>query len=511
MIVTSYEGDHSLEFYIPFDQFPSETEQFYPIVIVYQDSEIVLQRNFTDTVITVEQPPVVIHGISTEIGEESIIYNIELLINNYEDQSVPVFIWLYNETTDEYVKNPAALPDYRTETDSVLVWDSIRPWDTTVNYVDDQSVRLEMPFRQLPDGDYDFYPIVVVYAGDIIIGQRAFPDAVISTSDSVIEIPEVGSRIRRVDYQFEEAGLRLLLDFGVNGFEGQEIEIASWFRDSDTNELLANALQDESYSNADSQLVATTTFRACCEETNFNDFELYIPYNQFPAGTYHYYPQIQIVHEDTVLAVQDFADQPIEVLGNADPTGYIVELNVAEFSLNEDAGEVLLTYGIHEIDQDEVVIPGDQRYWLENIQAGETYTQGFEPVYLGVLATSDLAVDLELLSVVDAEGTQAYIESLVEANATSRRGFQLLLPRAVRTATEDAGSYVNGFVLLDEIASFFNEDAILQTESLTLSPDELLTIYQGEDGEFTSIVDVAGHMVTLTFRLEGYARHQAVE
>ncbi len=535
---TTYYADEDgrLDFYIPYSQFPAETEQFYPVVVVYQGSEELFRRSFPDDVLTVELPPVVFHSMDTEITDDSIIYSLDMSVHNRRQQDLEIYIWFYSDDLEDYVRNPSALGEYRTTDNLVVVWDTIRPCCVAVNYTDSRNLDFELPFRQLPDGAYDFYPFVEVYEGDELIGRQTFEDAVLTHNDTEIPVPEVGAAIHDISYQFEEAGLRMFVDFAVNGYAGQNVDVYAWFRSAQTDEVLINPLEDETYSNTDNQLRTATRTQACCEQTVYNNMELYIPYNQFPSTDYRYryYPQIQIVVNDVdVLTTRYFTNQQIEVLGDEAPVGYIVQMTFpslyvqevfAGVSLGYRWDDVLIVYGMHEIDRHGTVVPGDQSYWTESVFPRNQYSPNGDAVYLDVLATSNLVVDLELWSLANIDATQDYIDGLKDARRVAQRGAQRLIPRLFRSAATGALRYVNGFLLIQDIASLFRQDTEISSDSLTFTPNQLFAMWQDEQNnpraipansirrqDFEFRGESALYEGDLIFRMYGYAGQRAVE
>ena len=534
---TTYYADEdgSLDFYMPYSQFPAETEQFYPVVAVYQGADELFRRSFADDVLPVENPPVLLHGMTTEITDDSIIYSLDMSVHNRRQADLDIYIWLYSDDLADYVRNPAALGNYRTTDNSLIMTRSIHPCCVAVNYTGSQSLEFEMPFRQLPDGVYDFYPFVEVYEGDELIGRRTFEDVVLSHTDSEFFAPDIGAAIQGISYQFEEAGLRMFVDFEVNGYAGQNVDVYAWFRAASSDEVLINPLEDETYSNADNQLRTAIRTEACCEQTVYTNAELYIPYNQFPSPDYRYryYPQIQIVvNDDEVLTTRHFTNQQIEVLGDENPVGYIVQMNFprlyvhevyAGVSLGYRWDDVLVVYGMHEIDRHGTLVPGDQSYWTESVFPRNRYSPNGDAVYLDVLATSNLVVDLELWSLANIDATQDYIDGLKDARRAAQRGAQRLIPRLLRSAATGALRYVNGFLLIQDIASLFRQDTEISSDSLTFTPAQLYAMWQDEqnspailansirrqDFEFRGIE--ALYQGELMFRFYGYAGHRAVE
>ncbi|MGB1288383.1 MAG: hypothetical protein ACPG7F_17750 [Aggregatilineales bacterium] len=72
-------------------------------------------------------------------------------------------------------------------------------------------------------------------------------------------------------------GMTILIDFIVSGSDGEEGEIAAYFYYQN-----GNLLRDfnNRYASIDGQVSTGQTFILCCSTTTYQDFELFLPYNE---------------------------------------------------------------------------------------------------------------------------------------------------------------------------------------------------------------------------------------
>jgi hypothetical protein len=530
-------GIGDIHMFIPYDQLPAGDYTFYPQITVYDENiEYIDERSFWDLEIS-NRPPATgsasFHRVEHQYVAEGMWFTVDMTVRDRAGQDLMVYLWFVDEATGEFIRNPIASEDHRNSSNSLLTSVEIQPTSNNETY-NDTDVALYIPYHEFPRGSYNYSLFVGLYDAELNeITQDQFNDPIINSGDH--PFPESNILVRDISYTFEDAGVRYYVDMDVNGFAGQELDVYAFFR-TYSEEYIQSALQMDNYYQTDlGSIIAFNTITPCCEGvqsyTGDSKIELYVPYNVFPHGTYSYFPVIGVSYagEQDQIKTRFFRDKTIEVLGDEQPAGYIVNYKIEQldgvrpsnFGGMANSGpewdDLLLTYSLYEIDRNGTTIPGEQNYWTGYIWRNSTHTEGFETILLDIPADSYLMVRSEFMEVVDMDATEDAVDALRDVGKAARKGARFL-PRVFRVAAKSAGRYVNGMLLWYDIIAFFEKDRLLGVYERSISPDELYQMYlqTGARGE-TWLVDhaTAGgeqgdyyqYDMTLEYWLYGYARH----
>ena len=198
---------------------------------------------------------------------------------------------------------------------------------------------------------------------------------------------------------------------------------------------------------------------------------------------------VERVNSNDILEQRYFREKEIRVLGDERPAGYIVNYHIEEvfvefatrgMTMNGRTWDnLLLSYTIYEIDSNGASIPGEQHFFIDPVGSGRIIDSSeFVPLLVDVLADSYLIEHMEFVDVANIEAAKEARDALEDAGELAKRGLRRLTLRVARVAAKAALRYVNGMLLIYDIAAFFETDRLFATVDRSYSPDDLYQIWQ---------------------------------
>ena len=528
-----------IQMFIPYEEFPDSEYSFYPQLAIYDENLTLLdEQSYADTTIAYSSSQTntaSIHSLDYQYADEGVRFLVDLTVHNRVNQDLTVNLWLIDNATGDYVQNPLADVAYRDTADDLVTSADLQPISANQQYTGTDLV-LYIPYDEFPRGDYNYSPFVTVNDASLKeIARHQFTDKSISSADH--PFPASGILIRDVEPQFDQAGVHFLVDFDAKGYSGQKLKLSTFFNDY-SDQYIKSALPLPNYYVDSTGSIATDeVVTPCCDAiqsfTGDNRVDLYVPYNVFPVGTYSYYPSIGVSLDGATenLEWRVFKDRQIQVLGDQPPAGYIVNFKIDSLygahplnafrmaNTGRDWDNLLLTYGLNEVDASGETIPGGPHYWAHEVPWGPTYTDGFDTILLDVLASSNLVVRMDFVDVANMDATKKMIDQLRQGGDAAEAGAEFL-PRLFRVAAGAAGRYVNGWLWIYEIQDLLRKDIPFANYEHTISAARMFALYQqtGAIGDrnqwFTEDVKVGGindeyqYDLTLSYWLYGYDKQE---
>lgn len=140
----------------------------------------------------------------------------------------------------------------------------------------------------------------VVFEGDEV--EEVQPTTIPPTA-----IPQntTGISINDLQYVNEDNGIRFWLDMSVTDYANHDLLIVLWFIDGATGEYITNPSAYEDYINSNGLLRLTYDLQPCCQSVTYGigDIQIFLPYDQLPAGDSTFYPQVS-VYDDNIELIE---------------------------------------------------------------------------------------------------------------------------------------------------------------------------------------------------------------
>ncbi len=172
-----------LSFYMPYYEFPRGTYNYYPVMILLDESgEQIHREDFTTTVINSTDHPtpdsgIVIRDISARFEDAGVTYFIDMDTIGYSSQELDVFLF-FSDYGEEFLQNALPIEDYfQTDSGKILGWASITPCCDEINlFTGDHTISIYVPYNAFVPGTYSYFPVVTVERADEdeILESRSF-------------------------------------------------------------------------------------------------------------------------------------------------------------------------------------------------------------------------------------------------------------------------------------------------------------------------------------------------
>lgn len=266
--------------------------------------------------------------------DDGLRFWLDLSITDYANRDLSIFLWFVDAATNDYLQNPAAYETYINSSDILYLSYDLLPCCQSVTYgIGD--IHMFMPYDQLPDGDFVFYPQVTIYDENVeFIAEQSFTDLQISRDAELT----TGSTIHKIEHQFADEGIWFLVDMTVTDRMGEDLSAYVWFMDDITGEFIKNPIASEDHRNNSDALFIKTDIQptSALQTYTGTDLSLYIPYHEFPRSLTSYTPFVTLYDADlNEIDQQHFEDVVIQSTDHPAPTSGILIRDVT-FEFGDD-------------------------------------------------------------------------------------------------------------------------------------------------------------------------------
>lgn len=485
-------SNKSIELYIPYDQFPAGDYSYYLFPTIYDDNGYVDGKRFRDIIIPYRAPidkQYDVDALRYTYVDNGIWFYVDMMIKDHSNEPLKVIIWFKDQATGEYVRNPTASPDVRNRTNTLFLEKIIYPESDEASY-SGNDLAFSISYYEFPDELTNYILEVSVYDNDYnYLHGQDMTQTVFSTNDH--PFPESGVLIKNLDVDFDGSGVILHVDLMTENLTGDDYFVYAFFNYYN-DDYIQNAIPIEDYYQIESGAIATNqNLNICCNERQtFNDIELFVPFNTFPVGSYSYYPTIAVYldGDQTPLASRAFTGYELEVLGDDAPVGYIVNYEIDSVFVRQTfnsgsystgpSDQLMILYSLSQLDSENTILSGDQSIWVEHVGAYNNYLGDGQRLLVDMRADNRLAMRLEYVDVVDLDGYKEARDALKSGRRLASRAARSLTPRLFKIAAGAALRYTNGFLIIFDIISLFEEDQQIDTYERIFTPAELYQMYE---------------------------------
>lgn len=465
-----------------------------------------------------------------EYETSGIRHSFDMVLEGRVDEDLSIVVWFKDAETGDYITNPYAPAKYRNSNNVIHLLQDFHKQSFVENYSPDDFSFL-MPYEVFPGSRMNYTLEVSIHDAELnTIYVEYLTDTVIAVDG--LSVPESGVLIRDLGVTFDDTGINLNIDLTADNLPVDDYSIYVFFLDYNA-EFIQNAIPIEDYYQLPNGAIASVAeLDLCCgSRVNLNDIELFVPFNAFPNGSYYYYPVIAVYLDGNEEAIEfrEFEDMTIEVMGNERPVGYIVNFELDSLYIHQTFNayiigtpyhdQLMISYSLSQLDAGNNILSGDQGIWVDAVANGPQ--QGDQQrLLVDVQANNRLAMRYDFVDVVDLDGYRNARDALKQGRRVASQAAKSLTPRLFRAAARGALRYTNGFLLLYDIFSLFEEDQHIDSYERIFTPDELYALYQasGPNEWETVSFSVGGpgyenghnYEVDSVFSLHGYFRHQLV-
>ena len=266
----------------------------------------------------------------TEEGSKGM--RIHVKFTTYDMFNMDSYVAIYFEYNDA---SAASLKDknsrYNSTEGDVAVYKSIRPQYDPAVYDD---LQLFMPYSELDldAGEYNLtMDVKIIYKqGGLISKLTKYNFEYTKPGSSTYSSNGASASFGKiwVDYDvFENGskGMRIHTTFTVNQMKGQDCYILITFEKKDGDKYYYMSAGNRSdYSNITGDLITYKKLTPCCDVTNYEDLQVFMPYNELNLSTGKYDLRLDL---DVTKSIED---------SDLDSPGFIGHLNYYTFWYSKD-------------------------------------------------------------------------------------------------------------------------------------------------------------------------------